>query len=285
MVILEILRWIGIVALYLLLILFVVLLLVLFLPIKYYGEGTYNKEQQYVLCKARWFWGLIRVTATFPRKPYVSVKILWIEMFRFPAEKEKSTKDSRVQKSEEKIEVDVAERTEATEEDASGGSKVENMSVRLEKADVETINTVKQSDIEENEPKEPIWDKWIGIKEKIQYYINILQEQDTKDVFTHCKVRLGKIFKSIRPRKLFFRGTMGFSSPDTTGYLYGGYCMISSYLGKNVILTPDFDREIIDITGSLKGHITVFVLLWNGIRIYFDKRLMRLIAKLKKGGR
>ena len=49
MIILEILKWIGIILLVLLLVLLCVLLLVLFLPIKYYGEGTYNKEQQYAL--------------------------------------------------------------------------------------------------------------------------------------------------------------------------------------------------------------------------------------------
>ena len=147
------------------------------------------------------------------------------------------------------------------------------------------LDPVEDNVSSEEAPKEPIFNKWIGIKEKIQYYIGVVNEQETKELIAHCKMRILKILKSIRPRKIRFRGTVGFATPDTTGYLYGGYCMVSSYLGKDVILTPDFENEIINVTGSLKGHITVFFLAWNALRFYLDKRLMRLIRKLKKGGR
>lgn len=279
LVLLEILKWIVIVLLYLLLFLFCVLLLVLFLPIKYYGKGTYNKEEQYAFLKARWFWGLVRVKAAFPKKPYLSVKILWIELFK-EKEKEplKKTVESQDKKSEKKEEV--KETTSSiTEVDFEKSMQEERV---VNEAVVQEQNT---EQTESSKDKEPIGKKLIGIKEKIQYYIGVLTEQDTKDLLVHCKKRIIKILKSIRPRKIKFNGIIGFASPDTTGYLYGAYCMVSSYLGKNVILEPEFEKEIIDVTGSLKGRITVFVLAWNALRVYLDKRLMRLISKLKKGGR
>lgn len=276
MVILEILKWIGIILLCLLLTLLCVLLLVLFLPIKYYGEGTYNNQQKYALLKARWFWGLVRVKAAFPQKPYFSVKILWIELLK------KQQKESNAEASIPKEEKEqVKEKTVAEPVKEAEFAK----EVSLEEVSSQSEELKNDTSHRDEESKEPVWDKVIGIKDKIQYYIGILNEQDTKDLLVHCKIRIIKILKSIRPRKIIFRGIVGFASPDTTGYLYGGYCMVSSYLGKNVILTPDFENEIIDVTGSLKGHITVFVLVWNALRVYFDKRLMRLIAKFKKGGR
>lgn len=277
MIILEILKWIGIILLVLLLVLLCVLLLVLFLPIKYYGEGTYNREKQGAIFKARWFWGLVRIRATFPEKPYFSVKVLWIELLR--GEQKESESESKKEEitSKQSVEQEDCTVPETMEEKAP-----ESVQKCMDK---EPQETEQKSATEETAEKEPIFDKLVGIKEKIQYYINIFQEQETKGLLAHCKVRIVRIIKSIRPRKLVFKGTVGFATPDTTGYLYGGYCMISSYLGKNVILTPDFENEIIDVSGSLKGHITVFVLAWNALRIYLDKRLMRLIRKLKKGGR
>ena len=278
MVILEILKWMGIVLLYLLLILLVVLLLVLFLPIKYYGEGTYNNEQRYALFKARWFWGLVRVKASFPQQPYLSVKVLWIELLKNQQEETVKEEAPETQRTEEKA----AEKQSKIQTEKQLEKPVEKTSENVVKTKPEHKEEPSANSDGQKETKEPIFDKWIGIKEKIQYYIGIASEQDTKELLAHCKVRIVKILKSIRPRKITFRGTVGFASPDTTGYLYGGYCMISSYLGKHVILTPDFENEIMDVTGSLKGHITVFVLGWNALRIYLDKRLMRLIEKLKK---
>ncbi len=275
MIILEILKWIGIILLFLLLILLCVLLLVLFLPIKYYGEGTYNREKQCAIFKARWFWGLVRVRAAFPGKPYFSVKVLWLELLKGEQKEPETAKEETV-----------AEQIVKQEERAVPPVVGEKAPEPMQKdAEEELPRPSQESSSQENPEKEPILDKLVGMKEKIQYYINIFQEQETKELLAHCKVRIVKILKSIRPRKLVFRGTVGFATPDTTGYLYGGYCMISSYLGKNVILTPDFENEIVDVSGSLKGHITVFVLAWNALRIYLDKRLMRLIRKLKKGGR
>ena len=281
MVILEILKWIGIVLLYLLLILLVVLLLVLFLPIKYYGEGTYNNEQRYALFKARWFWGLVSVKASFPQKPYLSVKVLWIELLKKQQEEAVKEEVPKTQRTEEKA----AEKQSKIQTEKQLEKPIEKNSEKAAEKKPEPKEDASTQKDEQQETKEPIFDKWIGIKEKIQYYIGIFNEQDTKELLAHCRVRIIKILKSIRPRKITFRGTVGFALPDTTGYLYGGYCMISSYLGKHVILTPDFEKEIMDVTGSLKGHITVFVLAWNALQVYFDKRLMRLIAKLKKGGR
>ena len=271
MIVLEILKWIGLVLLFLLLLLLCVLILVLFLPIKYRGEATYNKEEQFVVFKARWFWGLLRVKATFPQKPYFSVKVLWIDLLE-----KKKTGEVNVEAVEEP-----EEKTSSIADEPLTKPGVSEKSVE-EPLDGTEAGADHEPDVEK---KAPILDKLVGIKEKIQYYINIFQEQETKDLLLKCKTRILKILKSIRPRKIRMKGTVGFASPDTTGYLYGGYCMISSFLGKNVILTPDFEREVIDVSGSVKGRITVFTLVWNALRIYFDKRLMRVIRKLKKGGR
>ncbi len=280
MLISEILKWIGIVLLYLLLFVLIVLLLVLFLPIKYTGEGTYNSEKQYALIKIRWFWGLVRVKAAYPDEPYLSVKLLWIELIKPDKENDAPKKEKSMQDTAEPVEDKGVTPKEGTPHQRNFENSKEQEKESTPPKEKSAAATEKIT-----RDKEPFYEKWIGIRDKIQYYIAILKEQDTKDLLAHCKIRIIKILKSIRPRKITFQGTVGFATPDTTGYLYGVYCIMSSYLGENVILIPDFEKEIIDVTGSLKGRITIFVLAWNALQIYLDKRLMRLISKLKKGGR
>lgn len=116
-----------------------------------------------------------------------------------------------------------------------------------------------------------------------EYYKEILLREDTKGLLNHAFRRLGKILKSIRPRKLQADIRFGTGAPDTTGYVFGIYGILCSYLGKNVILTPDFERAV--LTGELyaAGHITVFKLLWHFLWIVLDKRLWKLYSKLKEG--
>ncbi|MDE7253601.1 MAG: hypothetical protein K2O32_11755 [Acetatifactor sp.] len=116
-----------------------------------------------------------------------------------------------------------------------------------------------------------------------EYYKELLLSEDTKGLLNHAFMRFGKILKSIRPRKLQADIRFGTGAPDTTGYVFGIYGILCSYLGKNVILTPDFERAV--LTGELyaAGHITMFKLLWHLLWLVLDKRLWELYSKLKEG--
>ena len=109
-----------------------------------------------------------------------------------------------------------------------------------------------------------------------------MSEEETKGLFKHASMRLGKILKSIRPRKFRADIRFGAASPDTTGYVCAAYGMICCHLGKHVNFTPDFEQEILQGDLYAAGHITVFKLLWNGLMLVRDKRLWQLKDKLTK---
>ncbi|MDE6700476.1 MAG: DUF2953 domain-containing protein, partial [Acetatifactor sp.] len=94
--------------------------------------------------------------------------------------------------------------------------------------------------------------------------------------------RLGRILKSIRPRKLRADIRFGTGSPDTTGYAFGIYGMFCSWLGKQVVLTPDFERAVLVGELDAAGHITVFKLLWHGLILVTDRRIRALMDKLER---
>ncbi len=129
-----------------------------------------------------------------------------------------------------------------------------------------------------------IIDKVKNIIYNIKYYINILQEEDTKQLIISARQAIAKILKSIRPRKFKLRGEFGFATPDTTGKVYGLYSVVMPMPGKHVVLVPNFEEQVLRGEAALKGRITIFVIVVNLLRILFDKRLQPLITKLKNGG-
>lgn len=126
-----------------------------------------------------------------------------------------------------------------------------------------------------------IYDKIKHILENIAFYKNLLQDEQTKGLLQHAFTRLGRILKSIRPRKLKGDILFGTGSPDTTGYVFGIYGMFIPLYGKHMNVTPDFTQAILEGELYAAGHITVFQLLRHGLMLLLDKRLRLLIHRIK----
>ena len=128
-----------------------------------------------------------------------------------------------------------------------------------------------------------IYDKIKNVWENISYYIELLREEETKLLFNHAIFRIGKILKSIRPRQIRGNILFGTGAPDTTGYAYGVYSMFSPFLGDKLIVTPDFSQAVFEGDIYLAGHITIFMILWNGLKLLLDRKLKSFIRKMKAG--
>lgn len=126
-----------------------------------------------------------------------------------------------------------------------------------------------------------IYDKIKEIWKNISYYSALLQEENTKQLYGYACQRLAKILKNIRPRRIRADILFGTGSPDTTGYVFGLYCMFYPALGAGCVVTPDFERAVLEGRLEISGHITLFVLGMNLVRLMLDKRLRLFISKLK----
>lgn len=315
-VILKILSILGILLLVLLGILLTVVLLVLFVPVIYrvradrqetVPEGDSAVSEQmvpppliHIAVKADWLLGFLRVRFQYPEPGTVRVKLLFFTLFDSGAEADETTEQpKRTTKTREK---------KAAKESAAakGKTETENKTAarRTEAESAEEQTTEKQSadsthrkeeseSCEKKNPKQSPLEKirytfqnlCAKIKvlwENFAYYKEVLLCEDTKGLTHHALMRLGRILKSIRPRKLRADIRFGTGSPDTTGYVFGIYCMLCSWLGKQVVLTPDFERAVLVGELDAAGHITVFKLLWHGLFLITDRRLRKLMDKLQR---
>ena len=126
-----------------------------------------------------------------------------------------------------------------------------------------------------------IYDKIKHILEEIGFYKGLLQDEDTKELFSHGCRRIGRVLKHIRPRTLKADVTYGTGSPDTTGYLYAFYGMLSPKLGKAICVVPNFEEQTLEGSFYAAGHITICTLLINILALLMDKRLRILLGRLK----
>ena len=311
--ILHILSIIGWILFGLLGFLLILLLLVLFFPIFYDAFGLRSTDiPGMVRLKAGWLLGLLRVRFTWPEEDgRIQVKLLFFTLYdskapkkKVPADKKEAKADSEEDKPSssqtayERLKHMTSEETQQIKNEKDTGaaqSKVSNQETVHAKHSTETSSASSAA-------RTSIFDKILNLyhrfrytishlcatikklKGQADYYLALLQEEETRQLFSHVKLRIFKVFRSIRPRKVKGHITFGTGSPDTTGYGMAVYGMLSPLLGKDILVTPDFEDACLYGEVRLKGHITIGVLLFQGLRLLLDKKLRRFIKKMKQGG-
>lgn len=126
-----------------------------------------------------------------------------------------------------------------------------------------------------------IYDKIKKIWKNISYYIELLQEENTKQLAAHALERGRKVLKSVGPKHVKGELVFGTGSPDTTGYLYGGYCVVASLFGTGFWVTPDFEQKRLEGEFDVSGHVILWVLAINGLKLLFDRKLRVFLRGLK----
>lgn len=125
-------------------------------------------------------------------------------------------------------------------------------------------------------------DRIVEIRNNISYYIEVFGEEETKQAFMTCRQELKRIWKNIRPTKCSAELMLGTGEPDTTGYILAMHGILYPIIGNDIVIEPDFENQVLDGKLFLKGRITVFVLLYAVIKIYFDKNIRYFLKRFKR---
>lgn len=301
-VILSILSIIGILLLILLGLFLAVLLIVLFYPVTYRIRGKKTSEEMWLTAKVNWLFGLVRVRFSYPEPGNVVVKLLWKTVFDSSVKKEKASGEQKPEgaASSAKKPQNGEEQTAPEEKKAGEDSQLQDALPQEESTQQtapekpETAKDADEAPAPETESGllgkiskikytiQKIYDKIKKIWENISYYSQLFKDENTAALWRHVKLRLGRILKSIRPRHIRAELLFGTGSPDTTGYAFGLYGILSPFLGSGVCVTPDFSQAILQGEADISGHITAAVLCWNTLRLVLDRKLHLFIKLLKR---
>lgn len=283
---LKILAILGWLLLAMVILLLIILLLVMIYPVNYRLWWEKCAENMLVKVKVSWLLGLLKLSFEYPSWGTVIVKLLGFTMFDSAKASKKpiapktadpqTPTDSSGQVSKNnngrsaETHVPPPAKTVSRAEEESKPGIIERIRIIVEKL----FNKLRQ-----------INDKIKNILESAEYYLNLLKEEDTRALFFNVLLRSGKILKCIRPRKIQGQILLGTGSPDTTGYAMAVYGILSPYLGQNLVLTPDFEEKVLEGQLLVKGRITVGILLINGLKVAFDRRLRSFVKKMKREGK
>lgn len=314
-IILTILKIIGILILVLLALLLVCIGVILFVPIRYRAEGKKDGDGYFLKAEVYWLFHLFRVKVLYPEPGRTVVKLLWFTLYDSKAE-EKPKKEKK-RKKERKPEKEQAHAKEARER-LKQQEIVENTDDKDELADQPAENfaedSAKRQRAEENgaaEEKEgriarffhkikaffkkilhilkniqytirKVCDRIKEICADIQYYAEVFGEEETKKAFEMCRQQLFKVWKNIRPKKCKVRMRIGTGEPDTTGYILALHGILYPFLGNTVFIEPDFENQVFEGNFSMKGRVTVFVLVYVAVKLYFDENIRYFLKRFKR---
>lgn len=298
-IVLKILSLFGILLLYLSGVAVLLVLLVLFFPVSYRLKGRKESEKKTVSARGSWLFGFLRIRFDYPEPGRILVKVLPFTVFDSGKKAGSKTKNDSLEQATDaarKANADASSEDSQAGKDDKGQNNAkqdcapsENTAAGSESSDASDegdAGNVSDSSILKKIKKikytiRGIYDKIKNIWKNISYYIGLLQEEETQRLFSHVIFRAGKILRNIRPRRIRGQVLFGTGSPDTTGYAYGVYGMLSPFLGNNLFVTPDFTRAVLEGDINISGHITVFTILWNVLKVLLDKKLRRFIKKIK----
>ena len=121
------------------------------------------------------------------------------------------------------------------------------------------------------------------IKGKISYYKDFLEDEDTKRAIAKLWAQLSYLFLKVRPRKFKLKIRYGADDPSDTGLIYGRYTAVETFIGDKIWMKADFEEKVTAADLFMKGGLQLYVLVLIACRLYFDKKFMAVVRKLKAG--
>lgn len=273
------------------------LLAILFIPIRYKAEASYEKEELRASAKIYWFLSIVHVIIYYEENANYVIRIFGIPVYN----------DLKVQKRKQKRQKKTKKNvTNKVNKNNEPDNSVKNRTIneQLPKESISAESLTKTAEIEEcrfliqkikellqkiilafqniKYTIEKIYDKIKNICNNIKYYYELFQSKKAKNAYGLCKKQIKELWKNIRPKKYQLFLHIGNEDPAFTGQIMAVYGMLYPFYTNHVTILPDFEENIIEGKVYVKGRITVFIVIKVMWCIYFDKNLRRFLSLLKK---
>ncbi|SCX00357.1 hypothetical protein SAMN02910339_00162 [Lachnospiraceae bacterium YSD2013] len=303
----KILAIIGIVLLSILGIILLAVLLVLFVPVRYRAEGSFKDNKPRLIAGGSWLLHIVSVRYTLGETDPLCIRIFGFKIkskkeaepdfeedddelieytpVNVPNEQSKVDYKAESVSSENVVSVTTVEKPakEVSESSENTAEPEAKESLILKDEQVETSSKPESKPKKAKSKSEPNKNfENRSFYDKIKKYIEIIESRRFKKTFEYSKKKIFKLLKHICPRKLQIEGEVGFDDPSVTGQILVITSMLKPVLGKNVRIVGNFEDPIVSIEGKLKGHITVFRVLWTGAVLYFNKNIRKIIKMFRE---
>ncbi|MCR5402341.1 MAG: hypothetical protein K6E91_00765 [Butyrivibrio sp.] len=133
----------------------------------------------------------------------------------------------------------------------------------------------------------------MDVFEKIRYTISracdridmiraTLENDIFKRAYALVKKKMIVILKMSLPDKCDIKLLAGTGDPVSTATITGVYGMLYPFLSRGVAFQPDFDRMAVMADVHIKGHITIFTIIYSAAICYFNKDVKKTVRRFKR---
>ncbi|MDY3917851.1 MAG: hypothetical protein SOZ59_02470 [Candidatus Limivivens sp.] len=122
------------------------------------------------------------------------------------------------------------------------------------------------------------------LKNRLSHYLEILREEETRNLILAGKDHLLSLWKHFRPRRATGFLRFGFEDPSVTGQAAGILYLLLSSPGNEIALYPEFNTEqrILEGELSISGRIRLCHVVKSGLFLFFNKDLRHFIKRIKE---
>ncbi len=282
-VILFLLKLIGIILLVLLGIVLTLLVLLLFVPVRYQIKGSVLEDKT-VRVKLHWLLHLLVFSLSYEEKKLTTeFRILGFRLF--PREKKKSALDDTdfddLEEAEDErvTQEPVQEIPQLTGTEYSGEPQTDSPEAHRR---------------QKRHPKRKIaafidkwkrfWEKIKQIPDKVSAICGVISDEGNHKVVSLVWEQIRYLLRHSRFRKLKTDLTFSAGDPATTGQILGVFCMFPMLYQYEVSVVPDFESEQWYLRGTfeIKGHARLVHVLRSGILLWKEKEVRRFVNRMMK---
>lgn len=266
------------------------LLLVLFVPVRYRVRGDY-REKPNVDARISWLFPVLHIRILYMGEDWQVVT----RIFGFKLKKKEDRRESGKREDTEQsapvqsdtIEQRASEQTETKFQTDSTVPQPNNVSnPQTDSAGTQQKKSIIQK-IREIFEKikctiQSICDKikeLIRKKEQLQAFV---KDEKNREAFRLIKDQLIYLWKHIRPRKLSLTCHFGFDDPSHTGQALAAGAVLYPLYRNKVRLYPDFENKMLEADGYMKGRVRIFPMVLIIIRLWKNKQIRAMVYKFMK---
>lgn len=300
---------IGLILAVILGILLIFLCILLFVPARYEGNAEFPGTFEEISAdfKMTWFLHLICVTGSFQeKKGQWQIRVGWkrfggkeeeteISMSSKPKEETEAPMDLKP-KEEVKAPMDLEPKEEAK---ASVGSKPEEVQessasspVELREENMQKIPEQIEDTTTKTKEKTGFWAKikytFAQICDKIKKITDIkkkavefLEDPGHRNAFARLKKEGIWLVRFLKPKKYSLTLHYGLEDPGRTGQILAVLSMLYPFMGEEVEIYPDFEKQILEGKTYIKGGIRLIYPVIFGVKMLTDKYVRKTFQDVK----
>lgn len=292
MIILTILKIIGIVLACIVGLALLLVLLVLFVPVRYQisadGENTAVKAHG----KVTWLLGVLTAKADYQdldiayKLSLIGIKLKEGSLKDVPEKLEVSTEEGITELEEEQkwevhqffgteekkeppkeseLEIEMIDISDAVTKPAPGADKKEDFSDKIEKF------------------CEKISSKYEKIRLKLEQTTTILTSEVTKRAVKTIKEQLFHILDHIKPKKIKGFLNFGLEDPANTAIIYGTIDILAESISQGkLIITPEFYQKGLTLDLMFSGRIFLGYLALCALKVFFNQNVRKVVKVVRR---